>query len=372
MDQNTPDFSQQIPENTVCHLTDPFFCCYCVLLLPQNPDCQKEFLLCGPYLKADPAAEDLKLLCKKFLFPETLLPQLFDYYRNLACFPYNDCVQACINQLGNHLFGSDKLSILYHKTDIHDIWEEYSNSYRFQIPNDPTLSMYMIEERYESENRLLEAVRRGDSTEAIQIVSGCSLHGFPDRLPDELRDMKDRLITLNTLLRKEAERSGVHPWHLDQISGNIVKQIEQLCNLEDISITYKIIRTYCNLVRKYSRSGCSPATREILSRIDTGLKKDLTLSTLAADLKFNPSYLSALFKNDMGISLTDYVNQKRIEFAMKLLRESSCSIQEIGEQAGFSDPHYFNRLFKRLCGKTPREYRVQSAGKKHVRQYISE
>jgi len=364
MDQNTPDYSNQIPENTVYHLTDSFFCCYCILPLPQNSDCEKAFLLCGPYLKTELTTEDLELLCKQFFLPNTLLPQLSDYYCALACFPHNDCVQTCINQLGNLLFGQDRLSILYHKTDFHDIWEEYSNSYRFQVPEDPALSMHMIEKRYELENRLLEAVRRGNSAEAIQLVNGYPLHRFPNRLPDQLRDMKDRLITLNSLLRKEAERGGVHPWHLDQISGNIVVQIEHLQNLDEDSTACKIIRTYCNLVHKYSRLGCSPATQEILLRIDTGLNKDLTLSALAADLKFNPSYLSTLFKNDMGISLTDYVNQKRIEFAKKLLRENSCPIQEIGEQAGFSDPHYFNRLFKRLCGMTPREYRIQYTDKK--------
>ncbi|MEK5161829.1 response regulator [Paenibacillus macerans] len=82
------------------------------------------------------------------------------------------------------------------------------------------------------------------------------------------------------------------------------------------------------------------------------------LSQLARMVYLTPSYLSKLFKHETGMTITDYLIEVRIKKAKLLLRKSSeLKIHEIGCEVGYPDPAYFNKLFKRMVGVTPNEYK---------------
>lgn len=82
------------------------------------------------------------------------------------------------------------------------------------------------------------------------------------------------------------------------------------------------------------------------------------LSQLAGLVFLTPTYLSKLFKAETGMTITDYLIEIRINQAKLLLREScSLKVHEIGSKVGYPDPAYFNKLFKRIVGVTPNEYK---------------
>ncbi|MGZ7443972.1 response regulator [Paenibacillus sp. TH7-28] len=82
------------------------------------------------------------------------------------------------------------------------------------------------------------------------------------------------------------------------------------------------------------------------------------LSQLARMVYLTPSYLSKLFKHETGMTITDYLIEVRIKKAKLLLRKSNeLKIHEIGCEVGYPDPAYFNKLFKRIVGVTPNEYK---------------
>lgn len=83
----------------------------------------------------------------------------------------------------------------------------------------------------------------------------------------------------------------------------------------------------------------------------------IDLTAIASHLHVNPSYLSHLFKREMGIGLTQYITRIRIEQAQHLLKETDWRIARIAQSVGLSDPRYFNTLFKRHTGVTPAAYR---------------
>lgn len=66
---------------------------------------------------------------------------------------------------------------------------------------------------------------------------------------------------------------------------------------------------------------------------------------------------STTFSKEMGTSLTDYVNSLRISHAKTLLENTDAPIKSIALRCGIGDIHYFTRLFKRICGVTPKGYR---------------
>lgn len=240
--------------------------------------------------------------------------------------------------------------------------EEYYKFYQniHRIPDHPFAGMDMIEKRYEIENALLQAVEIGNDKLAWKILNDAFSSGtlVQDRLKDDLRNMKDYLITLNVLCRKTVERAGVQPIYIDSVSNNFVVFIENAETMDDFQkIIEQIIATYCVMVRNLNRQAYSPIIQKIIAYIDTDLRTDLSLKTFAKYLNVNASYLSTLFSKEVGMPLSEYVNRSRIFHAKKLLQGTNLPIKSISEQCGFSDTHYFTRVFRKLEGITPNTYR---------------
>ncbi|HZK26497.1 MAG TPA: helix-turn-helix transcriptional regulator, partial [Thermoclostridium sp.] len=69
------------------------------------------------------------------------------------------------------------------------------------------------------------------------------------------------------------------------------------------------------------------------------------------------SYLSRMFKKELGVNFIDYLNGLRVEKAKELLIDSQYKTYEVAEEVGISDAHYFSRLFKKYEGISPTEFR---------------
>ncbi|WP_438444540.1 response regulator [Gorillibacterium sp. sgz5001074] len=100
-----------------------------------------------------------------------------------------------------------------------------------------------------------------------------------------------------------------------------------------------------------------PEINKVMAFLKEHYAEDLSLKRLAELACMEASYLSDLFKKKTGDTLTHYHQRLRVEAAALLLRESSLSISEIGEKAGFSGDSYFIKIFKRWMGVTPSDYR---------------
>lgn len=97
--------------------------------------------------------------------------------------------------------------------------------------------------------------------------------------------------------------------------------------------------------------------RFIYDYVDRNLSGDLSLVQLADKVYLTPFYLSRLFKQKTGRSLSDYITERRVGAAKKMLADPKHKIHEVGERIGFESASYFARFFKKLTGLTPQEYR---------------
>lgn len=87
----------------------------------------------------------------------------------------------------------------------------------------------------------------------------------------------------------------------------------------------------------------------------------LSAARIARALRVNPDYLTRVFREVHGMTLTEYLNRRKLQDAAKLLRESSDPIAEIAVTCGYSSVAHFRRLFQRYNGVSPREYRRLNA-----------
>jgi AraC-like DNA-binding protein len=93
--------------------------------------------------------------------------------------------------------------------------------------------------------------------------------------------------------------------------------------------------------------------------------EELSLRSVAKAVNIHPNYLSEKFKQVTGMNFVEYVARTRFEKASRLLRDGELRISDIAFAAGFQSLSQFNRVFKRLSGKSPTQYR---AAKRVVRR----
>ena len=93
--------------------------------------------------------------------------------------------------------------------------------------------------------------------------------------------------------------------------------------------------------------------------LDSHYQEKITLDNLADKFLINKYALSRGFKEQFGTSIINYLLSVRITHAKQLLRFSSDSVEEIGNQCGISPLYYFSRIFKQIEGISPMEYRSQ-------------
>lgn len=99
--------------------------------------------------------------------------------------------------------------------------------------------------------------------------------------------------------------------------------------------------------------------KDALEYIDTNYANEaLSLNDVAKITNMSPNYFSSIFSQEMQVTFIEYVTQKRMEKAKKLLRQTEKHTGEIANEVGYKDPHYFSFVFKKTQGCTPREYRT--------------
>ena len=110
----------------------------------------------------------------------------------------------------------------------------------------------------------------------------------------------------------------------------------------------------------YRRQGVMPQSRVIIHAyaiVRGGYKEDITLESVADQVGVSASYLSRLFKEEMGIGFQDFLTNTRIEKAIELLRDAPISIRDLADAVGYNNPTYFCKAFKRKTGKTVGAFR---------------
>ena len=139
--------------------------------------------------------------------------------------------------------------------------------------------------------------------------------------------------------------------------------------LMDISVSksYEEIKekfdTFLSMLGEYLIRVNKENSGSIVYRLQQIVKKDysnknLTLNSIAQELKLTPNYLGRLFKEETGESFSDYLEELRMNNAIKLLKTSSSKkVYEVADECGYNDGQYFAKVFKKYTGYTPNNYR---------------
>jgi AraC-like DNA-binding protein len=100
-----------------------------------------------------------------------------------------------------------------------------------------------------------------------------------------------------------------------------------------------------------------PEMEKSIQFIESHYQEDISVIQVAHHVNLSPNYFSSLFKREMHVNFTEYINDLRVDKARKLLLETYLKGYEIAEKVGFNDNTYFTRVFKKVTGSSPNEYR---------------
>jgi AraC-like DNA-binding protein len=327
------------------------------LELPYNEE--PVVLLIGPYLNNSVTQQQILEQAERIGLPPGNIRELELFYSSLPVVREEHHLFAMVNTFAEYVFsGENNFSSvdLYFDRNAPALPDFVHN----KTSESENWDAEVMEQRYQFENHLIDAVSQGNSHKAEQMMAGFSNLIFESRTSDQLRNLKNYCIIMNTLMRKAAERGGVHPVHLDRVSSDFARRIEAIRSQTGVTeFMLEMMRSYCRLVKRHSMQNYSPLVQKAMIRIEGDLTGDLSLTTVAAKNNVSPGYLSGLFKKETGQTFTAYVNGRRIALAKHLLKTTHLQVQTIAQHCGILDFHYFCRVFKNTVGTTPTAYRTR-------------
>ena len=118
-----------------------------------------------------------------------------------------------------------------------------------------------------------------------------------------------------------------------------------------------VVETYFRKVLEMRRQNGSASIREAKQYLAEHYRENPSLEEVADRVGMSPTYLSAMFKKEVGIGFSDYLIQLRCEEAKRLIRTTQEPLTAVAEAVGYQDPKYFSRIFRKTVGIKPSEYR---------------
>ena len=209
----------------------------------------------------------------------------------------------------------------------------------------------------ELESMLIDALRIRDLDAALD----CQ-----ERLLDQLilveggnfDSIKMHLIELFLTASRIATESGVP---LRKALGENMNLLGSLIGVESVEALSEWSRRTAAFFVNEVLAGLSPlssTTSKAIAYLNEHYMDKITLRELASKLFVSDSYLSKLFRQELGTSFTDYLNKSRVEHSIDLMQSTELSLLEISGMVGFEDQSYFTKVFKRITGETPRQYKT--------------
>ena len=181
-------------------------------------------------------------------FPEKHYRRLEQFFVGLPRIYDESVLLSIVNTFGERIWGSiDNFELQDINSGISLDVEAEAGSREDGGEGESQQMMQILAERYEVENRLIQAVAKGQTHRAEALLSG-SGHWLELRTPDRLRNVKNYLIIMNTLLRKAVESADVHPIHIDELSSRFAHKIEQaVFLLNSTRLQVQTIAQHCGI-----------------------------------------------------------------------------------------------------------------------------
>lgn len=210
---------------------------------------------------------------------------------------------------------------------------------------------------YEAERQLIGKVKIGDRTGAKEILNSL-LGSIMFQNPGDINILKARLVELLSILSRAAVEGGVDIHPLLEKNVDYINKVVNIDNQQDICAWISnALNDFIDSVYASQDAVKITQIKPAIDYIEASYDQPLTLADVAKAAYLSVSRLAHLFKEQMGITIIDYLTNVRIGHAKRLLLSTDKSCSKICFEVGYNNQSYFTRTFKEIVGMTPRQFR---------------
>ena len=210
---------------------------------------------------------------------------------------------------------------------------------------------------YDKEKQLAYAIIANDLASSSKYLNEILGYIFFSSA-NNLDVIKVRAMELSVIISRAALDAGADQLNIFDINMKFLSEF----------FNYKTIEEVCwaltDILRKFTRETFefgNVRNIDLISRAVTYIKanysRKITLSEVASYVFLSPSYFSKIFKNEMDFYFNDYLNYVRVQKSKLLLLTEHMKIVDIADSVGFYDQSYFNKVFKKITGVTPKKFK---------------
>ncbi len=215
---------------------------------------------------------------------------------------------------------------------------------------------------YGDEREFYDMVSSGDVEGILELrrkypsePNGCSEKG---RLSDNpLRNAIYHLVANCTIITRRCIAAGMSQEQAYTLSDIFIRRADNCRTAEEVAaVNDDMTLEFAQRMKEAASGRFSSAVKKTLRYVRDNLYNKITVKDIASAAGYNRSHLSALFKREMGITITECIRKMRIEEARKLISKD-VQLSSVANSLGFCSQSHFCKCFKEETGMTPLEYR---------------
>lgn len=249
---------------------------------------------------------------------------------------------------------------------VNESWKEINNFKHFKL--------------FSGYDSILKCVKLGKKTKQYNIqnkifeeILGFILDGDEIKLNFQIEELFKEIYAFNNLsalsVKKAFSRLIIYIYNelslrnaqIEEILGDDISCWNKILKIERLQDLKHWLKDILIKILKHVESSReekkSKSIESALKFINENYHLEFTLEEIADKVNLNPNYFSELFKKEVGVNFIDYVTEVRIKAAKRLLSKKEKKISEIAKEVGYKDASYFCKVFKRVTGESPKNFR---------------
>ncbi len=319
-------------------------------------------LIIGPSYQLPPTHSQIR----EYMFLLGIKENYKHYYRELLSSITPMPLELFLHLLCmvNYYISDEKLSvaqILLYDCSSKIPVQELSALHESQMSESIDYPLSFTHDTYGFEKQMLGYISSGNVDALNQLFASTSAGQSGKMASTYLRQSKNLFVASTTLVSRAAIEGGMSPEEALSLSDRYIQHSEKHNEPEQIlNLQYHMILDYATQVHELIKGNTNTHfIRKISTYVHDHITEDISVDQMAKDLYLSRSHLSMKFKEESGTTLSIFIQQQKIKKAKHFLKNSDRSILEISTFLGFSSQGYFQNVFKKTVGMTPKKYREQ-------------
>ena len=321
----------------------------------RNPETGESVVL-GPVCSIPLGDEAIDHLISAYSLPVQMRLQIIDFFHQTPLFSLDQFLNILAliytEMTGNDIDIFARFGIVNHEKE-----EEIGNVHSRLLYERKEEQHY--HDTYFFEQAYYGFVERGDLNGLKDFMKTVPPLDIGSVAQDSLRQSKNIFIITIALMTRHAISGGLDIETAYQLSDSYIQEAERMTDAT--AITLLTATATMDFTRRVSDakipSGMSTDVFRAIQFISNHINRNISVSDIAKELKMDRSTLSRKFKKELGFHISSYIMRRKLEEARSLLRYTDKTISEISEYLCFSSQSYFQNVFRKKYGCTPREYR---------------